>query len=409
MQESRGEPAEVEFTVKKLLKIAALLVLAAGIAVAQEGRISNEGGVWTHEVSGTLAGAKNLRVQVDAGSVTVEGTDQSDIKYALHSRAPGASEEKARRNFNAYHVSGSVRGDTAVIVAEYEGNGPRRFSGEFSITVPRGIESVSVETRGGGVTAMHLGGKVDVQTGGGQLRVEDVKGTVRAQTGGDNVDIASVGGEVYLQTGGGRITLRDIRGNINASTGGGDVVLQSGHGEAVLETGGGNVQVQQCGGKLRASTGGGNLEIGDVAGSVELETGGGSIRLGSAKGFVRAETGAGKIELNGVPSARAETGSGSVLVRLTSGQGANESSVLETAAGDVVVYLDPALRVSIRADIDMANGHTISSDFSEIKVTTEGGEWGPQAVSAQGGLNGGGAMVKLTTASGNIQIRRASR
>jgi hypothetical protein len=75
----------------------------------------------------------------------------------------------------------------------------------------------------------------------------------------------------------------------------------------------------------------------------------------------------------------------------------------------VVVYLDPALHISVRASIDMANGHTISSEFSEIKVVTEGGEWGPQSVSAQGGLNGGGPTLKMSTASGNIQIKRASR
>jgi DUF4097 and DUF4098 domain-containing protein YvlB len=253
---------------------------------------------------------------------------------------------------------------------------------------------------------VHLNGKLNIESGGGQLRVEDVKGSVHAETGGDNVDIASVGGELNLQTGGGKITLRDVKGSLNASTGGGNVVLISSQASAVLETGGGNIQVEQCGGKLRASTGGGNIEIGDGSGAMEIETGGGSIRVGSAKGYVRASTGAGRIELNGVPSAKAETGSGTIVVHLVN-QGSAESSVLETGSGDVIVFLDPALHVNVRAAIDMANGHTISSEFPEIKVLTEGGEWGPQAVSAQGGLNGGGAVVKLTTASGNIQIKRA--
>lgn len=394
---------------KKLPQFAAVLMLLAQWATAQESRTLNEGGTWVHDVSGALAAAKNLRVTVDAGSVKVEGGDQQEIKYAVHNRAPGASEEKARRNFDAYHVTANVRGDTAYIVAEWEGGGSRRFSGDFSINVPRDIESVSVETEGGGVTALHLGGRVDIQTGGGQLRVEDVKGAVHAQTGGDNVEIASVGGDLNLQTGGGKVSLRDIRGSLNASTGGGDVVLISSQRGAVLETGGGNIQVQQCGGKLRVSTGGGNIDIGDVVGPVEVETGGGSIRVGSAKGFVRAETGAGRIELNGIPGAQAETGAGTIVARLVSMQGMNQSSTLETGSGDVVVYLDPALHISVRASIDMANGHTISSEFSEIKVVTEGGEWGPQSVSAQGGLNGGGPTLKMSTASGNIQIKRASR
>ncbi|HEX4487485.1 MAG TPA: DUF4097 family beta strand repeat-containing protein [Terriglobales bacterium] len=387
---------------KKLLQIAAGLVLVAQFASAEESRPANDSGASSHDISGTLSGARNLRVTVEAGAVRIEGTDQSDIKYALRNRG---SEDRAKRNSENYRVTGNVRGDTAYIVAEFEGGRSHHFSGDFDITVPRGIESVSVETQGGGVTALHLGGKLDIQSGGGQLRVEDVKGAVHAETGGDNVEIASVGGDLNLQTGGGRITLRDVKGSLNASTGGGDVMLVSSQSGAVLETGGGNIQVEQCGGKLRASTGGGNIDIGDAAGPVEIETGGGSIRVGSAKGFVRAETGAGRIELNGVPAAKAETGSGSIVVRLVN-QGSNESSVLETGSGDIAVYLDPALHINVRAAIDMANGHTISSDFSEIKVVTEGGEWGPKEVSAQGGLNGGGAVVKLTTASGNIQIKR---
>jgi len=256
-------------TVKKLLQIAVGLVLAMQFAGAQESRTVNDGGTWTHDVTGTLASSRNLKVTIDAGSVKVEGTDQADIKYALHRSAPGASEEKARRSFDAYRVSGNVRGDTAYIVAEYEGGGSHRFSGDFSISVPRNIESVSVETQGGGVTVLHLGGRVDIESGGGQLRIEDVRGSVRAQTGGDNVEIASVGGELNLQTGGGRISLRDVKGSLSATTGGGDVMLVSSQSGAVLETGGGNIQVQQCGGKLRASTGGGNIEIGDGAGPVE--------------------------------------------------------------------------------------------------------------------------------------------
>lgn len=393
---------------KRLLQFAAGLMLVAQLASAQDSRITNDGGTWVHDVSGTLASAKNLRVTVDAGSVKVEGGDQQEIRYAMHNRAPGASEEKARRNFDAYKVTANVRGDTAYLVAEWQGGGNRRFSGDFSINVPRNIESVSVETGGGGVTASHLGGRVDIETGGGQLRVEDVKGAVHAQTGGDNVEIASVG-DLNLQTGGGRVSLRDIRGTMNASTGGGDVLLISSEKGGVLETGGGNIQVQQCGGKLKVSTGGGNIDIGDVVGAIEIETGGGSIRVGSAKGFVRAETGAGRIELNGIPGGQAETGSGTIVAKLISMQGGNQATTLETGSGDVVVYLDPALRISVRAAIDMANGHTISSDFSEIKVVTEGGEWGPQSVSAQGGLNGGGPMLKMSTASGNIQIKRASR
>jgi DUF4097 and DUF4098 domain-containing protein YvlB len=121
---------------------------------------------------------------------------------------------------------------------------------------------------------------------------------------------------------------------------------------------------------------------------------------------VRAETGGGSIELNGVPSARAETAAGGITAKFVSSTGERTDSVLETSAGDITVYLAPSLALSIRASIEVANGHSIRSDFSEIRVTTEGGDYGPKTVTADGSLNGGGAVLKVRTTTGDIWFRR---
>ena len=177
--------------------------------------------------------------------------------------------------------------------------------------------------------------------------------------------------------------------------------------EAELETGGGNIQVEHCAGRVKATTGGGSIDLGDIGGSAEISTGGGSIRLASAKGLVRAETGGGSIELMGVPSARAETGAGGIEVKFVGAGGERNDSLLETSAGDITVYLAPNVNLNIRAAIEAANGHTISSEFPEIRVTTEGADYGPKTVTAEGSLNGGGPVLKVRTTTGDICIRRA--
>jgi len=165
--------------------------------------------------------------------------------------------------------------------------------------------------------------------------------------------------------------------------------------------------VKQCTGRLKVSTGGGNIELGDVSGPVELETGGGSIRLASSKAWVRAETGAGRIELNGVPSAQAETGAGGILARFISSSGEKTDSSLETAAGDITVYIAPNVALTIRAAIEMANGHSIRSDFQDVRISGEQSEYGePTTVTAEGNLNGGGPTLKLRTTTGDIRILR---
>ncbi len=354
---------------KKLAQFVALVLLVTP-ALAQS-RIYQEGGNWAQELSGSIGAARNLQVQVDACSVRIEGGSQPGISYVMHNRAYTSSEDRARRQFESYKLTASTHGDTVVIEGEWENGSPRKFSGDLVINVPRDLAGVKIETSGGSVTTRGIAGSVDAETGGGRVQMEDIGGSVRASTGGDNIEIGTVGGDVSVETGGGRVSLGNVRGKINASTGGGDVVLVSGQQGAILQAGGGNIQVKQVAGRLKISTGGGNIDIGDVSGPVELETGGGSIRLGSARGPVRAETGAGRIELNGVPSARVETGAGGIVAKFVPGSG-SENSSLETSAGDITVYLSSKMNLTIRAAIEMANGHHIHSDIPEIKVTSEG-------------------------------------
>ncbi len=96
-------------------------------------------------------------------------------------------------------------------------------------------------------------------------------------------------------------------------------------------------------------------------------------------------------------------------MKLLSSSGARSNSSLETAAGDITVYLANDLAISIRAEIEVANGHAIHSDFTDIHVSSEGGPWGPKTVTAEGQLNGGGPMLKVRTNSGNVNFRRVSR
>ena len=399
---------------KKFPKIVAALLLFLPLAVAQEARsdeqvrVSQENGKWTRHITGSLAAAKNVRVKVDSGSVRVAGGSQPNIEYSVSNHSYASSEDKARREFDGYKISAYVRGDTAWVVGEWQGNKPRRSSSEFVLHVPRSIELVKVETDGGDLTATGIAGRVEGESGGGSLHLDDIGGAINAETGGGSIDVGTVGGDLSLRTGGGSIKVVSAKGKINAETGGGSVVVVSCQLGAVLATGGGSIEVQRCSGSLRVTTGGGSIDLGEIAGPAEIETGGGSIRLSSATGAVRAETGGGSITLNGVPTARAETGAGGIVAKFVSGTERTDS-VLETSAGDITVYLAPNLAMTIRASIELANGHRIRSDFSEIRVISEGGEWGPGSATAEGNLNGGGPVLKVRTTTGDISFVRASR
>ena len=384
------------------------LALLVPLAMTQETRVAREGGAWSQEVTGSLAAVKNLRVKVDVGSVNVRGGQQQGINYAIHTRSYTSSEQDARRQFDSYKINAYVRGDTAWIVADWQGGRPRKFSGEFTVNVPRDMEGVKVETAGGSIDAASLSGRVDAQSGGGSIHVDDIGGIVSAETGGGSIDAGTIGGDLSLHTGGGSIEVRKAKGKVVAETGGGSVEIQSGMQGATIETGGGSIEVRQCNGKVKVSTGGGSIDLGDIGGPVDMDTGGGSIHLTSAKGHVRAQTGGGGIELYGVPSARAETGAGGITVKLVNAGGERNDSLLETSAGDITVYIANDVGITVRASVDLGNGHRITSDFPDIHVRSEGGGYGPKTLTAEGSLNGGGPVLKVRTTTGDICFRRSS-
>jgi hypothetical protein len=399
-QEGSNQPTAMRKTIIQIV-----LLLAATWCPAQQGSVQREGNAWTSVSNGTLAGVHNLHVQIDAGEVEVEGGSAQGISYAIHNRSYEPSEERAQRQLEAYKVSAYVRGDSAWIVGQWEGGRPHKFSSDVKVTVPRNLDLAKVETGGGTISVKGITGRVEGESGGGAVFLDDIGGPISAGTGGGHIEVGNVAGDLKVRTGGGNIRIGSAKGKVAAETGGGNVLLASCSQGAYLQTGAGMIKVEKCVGEVKAETGGGNIELGEIGGEANIDTGGGTIKLISATGPVKAETGGGCIELWGVPSAHVETGAGTITAKFIPGGGTD--SILQTATGDITVYLMASVKMTVNASIEAASGHTITSDFPQIRVSSEGGQWEPKQVSAEGSLNGGGPELKIRTTMGNIYIRRA--
>jgi DUF4097 and DUF4098 domain-containing protein YvlB len=389
----------------KLYKLVAVCAVLVPFAAAQQTSIHQDGGNWTQDVTGSLAKTNNVIVKTDIGSVRVTGGAQANIDYAIHNHANTSSQETAKRQFDSFKVTAYVSGDTAWIIAEWEGGQARHFGSDFVITVPNSTEQVKVESESGNIEVVSIAGRTSVETGGGGIKLENIGQEIQAQTGGGNVEINAIGGDATIETGGGNLKLGSIKGKVSASTGGGNIQLASSQQDAVIETGAGSIHVQDCGGMLKVSTGGGDIDLGTLSDGAQVETGGGSIHLSGAKGYVRVESGSGHIELDGVPSANVETGAGGIVAKFIQTNAEPHDSRLETTAGDITVYLAPSIHIVVDAAIEVSNGHSIQSDFPEFQVSNEGGPWGTKR--AEGNLNGGGPLLKIRTTNGNIVIHRS--
>ena len=367
------------------------------------------GSGWVEVVSGTLPSLRNLKVATEFGGVTVRGGSPQGITYTVRKRLNSGSESHAHRQLELFTVRAYQKADFAVLEGECEG--AEKISVDITVNVPRELALAKVETRGGSVEIVNIAGRVEAETAGGSMRIADIGGSVRAETSGGSIEVGDVGGDLKLETAGGSINIRSAGGRIHAETAGGSIELGSATQSAYLSTAGGSIQVKKCAGDLRASTAGGSVEIGDVGGGATLETSGGSIRLASAKGVVRATTSGGGIRLSGLThGVTAKTAAGPIYAEFIAAKGNFSESYLDTSVGDVIVYLPPDLPVTVRASIDAAVGHRMASDFPEVKITQEGGEWGgAREIYGQGAINGGGPLLKIRTTAGNIELRRGKR
>ncbi len=390
-------------TVRRKVAAAAILAMVGLPLWAQSSRVFRDGNAWVEETTGTLPAAREFRALTDIGSLQVQGT-ATQVTYVVRKRSTAESEEAARKQFEQLRITASKIGDVVVLEGRVVGRGVNRLAADFAVQIPRLTQMVRAETRSGALSLSSIQGTVMGTTGAGNVKLGDLGGATTVVSGGGSMDVGNVNADLYLESAGGAVTVDRVSGQLTVKTGGGRVKIGT-SGPATVETSAGNIEVGRCNGGLRANSGGGNLSFGEVLGPVTAETGGGSVRLGSAQGYVKVVTGGGMVELWKVgQGAYVETGTGGITVQFAGPQ--FHDSYLHTTMGNVVVYLPRDLGVNVHASTEMASGTGIRSEIPGLAITSEGGQYGPKSVFAEGKLNGGGPVLRVRTTIGQIDFRK---
>lgn len=376
---------------KKNLQIAALLLATALAAGAQTANSSvhRAGGEWIQEITGSLPAHKLVRVRSTAGAIRVQGGQQLMVTYVIREHVRAGSEAAARAEFKKLKFSAFSAGESAILRADCEGS--RQGYIDFEVHVPLKTAVVRLETQGGAVSANNIAGRVEATTGGGNIQLDQIGGGISVSSGGGGIDIGRVGSDVQANTGAGNIRVTSAGGKVTATSGGGNLNIGAAK-VMTLSTGAGSINVTKCDGGVKAETGGGTIDLDDVGGPSQIETKGGKIKVGVIHGGLRAETGSGPIFATLAPGVKGFT-----------------DSRLETTVGDIIVYVPEGLGVTIRAAVDTARGDGIRSEFRELKIVRPKENFGAREMYAEGNLNGGGPVLHVHTATGNIEFRRTAK
>lgn len=306
----------------------------------------NAGSQNTIKKSFKVAPGGTLTLTTDVGAIEIETRENNRVEVEVFRKAKTWSGRDADEILDNFEISFEQHGDDVDIRGEFKDRSwwdriRRKLKVKYVITVPKEYN-------------------VSLNTAGGSISVDDLKGKVKSKTSGGSLNFGNIDGPVYGRTSGGSISL------------------------------------EGCVGTADVRTSGGSIHIGNVAGDVDAHTSGGSVTIERAKGEVVAKTSGGSIRVEEVMGAIEATTSGGTVTAHISRQ-PKARCYLKTSGGSVKVYL--AEDIAVNLDAKTSGGH-VETDFP---VTIQGKI---SKRSLQAKINGGGPELVLKTSGGSIYLRK---
>jgi hypothetical protein len=335
-----------------------------------------------------------LEVRTDGGSITVRGWDKEEVFVRVRS----LNEDQLKA------VSMSEGGGKVSV--EFRWNKRSVEDMQFEISVPSSFDT-DLKTAGGAVTIeAPLTGNIKGNTAGGDIKLGSLGGVIRMETAGGEISAGEIAGDFTAKTAGGDVEVKGVTGEAEISTAGGNISTGTIGKTIKASSAGGNIAIGKVGGEVNASTAGGNVKLESGQGHVMLNTAGGNIALNSAKGRISVNTAAGNVDVHDVAgSVNARTAAGDLKVTLD--PAVNESSSLQTAAGNIVLTLPENARATVvaraRGPFTRWGEKGDSQIHSDFPITKSEGRGEGQAEIS---VNGGGHRISLETMIGTITVRK---
>lgn len=353
----------------------------------------------TTEAELPLAAGAALRAHDLTGEIAIR-VEPGTPRYRARWRAYGDDTAEAQQALAAAKIEVDSTGAgvelRTIVPTRRDGMGVRV---DLELVVPADL-ALDLETTTGDIAASGPFTSALLATGYGDVRVSEVAGSVQARSSSGDVELSDVGGAVEATTSYGDVTLRACRGaRIVGKSSSGDVVASDGGtGEWDLDSKYGDVKL--AGG----------------SGTLAIETSSGRIDVTRFTGSARARNGYGAIDLAGCfSSIDAASSSGDVSLRLEGIDGALREIALESKYGDVELVAclplagELAARTSygeVECELPLA---VVRRDEEGKRLDGRLGDGSSGAVERESSAAGGGARIRLTTASGNVRLQKGGR
>jgi lia operon protein LiaG len=246
----------------------------------------------------------------------------------------------------------------------------------------------------------------DDGTWGGNSRWNDRR-RIRVKSRGDGVEawadlrvLVPTGTTIDVNLGVGNLDARNVNADLRLDVASAKVTATGTRGRLSIDAGSGGIEVRDVNAEtLELDTGSGSVLFSNVTGGMcNIDTGSGGVtgeRI-TCDDF-KVDAGSGSIRLDDVrsPTTSVESGSGGVRVNLLS---APRSLSVETGSGSVVVGLPSG----VGAELDVQTGSgSITSDFDVQTNRFDRNH-------LRGRIGNGTGRIRIDTGSGSVQLRRTT-
>lgn len=338
---------------------------------------------------------ERLEVSLRGGSIEITGWDRNLV--SVDATVSGRDAEDAGIDVRRTAAGVSVR--------QQHGGRSHRGRVDLRIRVPHRFD-------------------LDLETMGGAIELENVRGTLRGRTHGGSLQLARLEGSLSMSTHGGNITLRDSVVDGSVQTMGGQVLLENVVGDVEGKSMGGNVVYRNVtrgdgsstGKAVHITTMGGDVTVADAPAGAELSTMGGNISVASARRFVKARTMGGSIEVDAIDGwIEATTMGGDVRVSMVGNPAQGDRHVvIESKGGEVELTVPAGLDMDVDVEIAFTRNsrrdYEIRSDFPLNVTTTPEWTYGRgdprRIIRGRGKAGSGKNKVTIRTINGDVTLRR---
>lgn len=380
----------------------AALIVAAAVSQA----------VFAAESSGSrefrVAAGGKLTLHLDTGAgVKISGTGGSSVTVGYKLSCTPECQIDFDQNGNNLSVK-----------TRYVREGRSQTSdAELDIRVPRQCD-VSLDSMGGGLEIDGVKGTFSGETKGGEITLHDVEGVAKLRTMGGEISVKDSTLDGSVHTMGGAVTIENVVGDVNGSSMGGDVryknVRRNDGKFASPSRADGQAPSEITSGTVQVTTMGGEIEAGDAPEGADVSTMGGDIHVGRARKFVRAKTMGGDITVDSVDGwVQATTMGGNLDVTVA---GAGGDVTLTSMSGKVVLHVPRGFGMNLELEIAFTKNslkeYTITAPGSASQTVTPDWDYGQGSprkyIRKSGSVNGGGHAVTVKTVNGNVTVVEGS-